>query len=147
MGSHTLQPGEQVIYYTDKASHLSAEFVTAELILTNMNIVVARYPNKFLRNNKNDIRIQCFPLVKIDVNEGVARLSTNPSKRKLTIYISKRKEEFEFENKKTLKQWASGIKQLLLSMNLINSFDEDAEDEKAMTFFSVARYIVENIDI
>jgi len=146
MGSHNLQPGEQVIYYTDKASHLSAEFITAELILTNMNIVVARYPNKFFKN-KNDISIQSFPLTLIDVNEGVARLSTNPSKRKITIYFSKKKQEFEFENKKMMKQWASGIKQLLLSMNLINSFDEDAEDDKAMTFFSVARHIVENIDI
>jgi hypothetical protein len=32
-------------------------------------------------------------------------------------------------------------------MNLINSFDEDAEDDKAMTVFSVVSDIVENIDL
>jgi len=147
MQSYNLQPGENVIYYSDKASHVCSQFITAELILTNMNIVVARYPNKFFKKNKNDISIINFPLIQIQINDGVARMSSNKSSRTISIHFSSGKEDFEFDSKKMMKQWATGIRQLLLSMNLINRFDEDAEDDKAMTVFSVASHIVENIDL
>ena len=146
MQSYNLLPGEKVIYYTDKASHFSPNFITAELILTNMNIVIARYPNKFFKN-KNDISILVFHLPHIQINEGVARISVNKSSYSITIHFSSGKEVFEFKDKKIFKQWASGIRQLLLSMNLINRFDEDTEDDKAMTAFSIARFIAENVDL